>query len=141
MNVGETVLLTVVGVAIVIPCLLLLVVSGHRGGGTRPIGKVSDTPPRPTPPPPPPTRVVPPWEASRTMTPDVPPIDWSKVDTRGIRSAVQPPSPTGLIPGSPGQEVNSDGDTFIPPLRPAAPRSEDRHYARHEANPRLKDRG
>lgn len=74
-----------------------------------------------------PTRVVRPGEHGG-YTPNGPPVDWSKVDTRGIRSAVVPPQPTGIIPGRPGQEVNSGGDTFIPPLRPAP-------------NPRLKDRG
>jgi hypothetical protein len=32
----------------------------------------------------------------------------------------------GVIPGRPGQEINSGGDTFIPPLRPDRPRKEDR---------------
>lgn len=82
----ETVLMVGIGLLVAIPCLLLLVVGGHRGGGAQPIGRVSDTPPRPMPPP-------------RRMT--------------------------GLIPGRPGQEVNSGGDTIIPPLRPDPPRPED----------------
>lgn len=66
--------------------------------------------------------------AGHGHSPNVPPIDWSKVDTRGIGSGVWHPSPSGIIPGRPGQEINSGGDTLIPPLRP-------------EPNPRLKDRG
>lgn len=98
---AETVLMVGIGLLVALPCLLLLVVCGHRGGGVQPIGSVSATPPRPTPP------------APRT---------------------------TGIIPGRPGEEVNSGGDTFIPPLRPTNPRPED-NYPRPAANPRLKDRG
>jgi hypothetical protein len=35
-------------------------------------------------------------------------------------------APHGLIPGRPGQEVNSGGDTILPPLRPDPPRPVDR---------------
>lgn len=31
-------------------------------------------------------------------------------------------TPHGLIPGRPGQEVNSGGDAIFPPLRPDPPR-------------------
>jgi hypothetical protein len=64
----------------------------------------------------PPTRVVRPGEP-RGYTPNVPPVDWAKVDRRGMRS--------GLIPGRPGQQVNSGGDAIIPPLRPDPPRPVD----------------
>lgn len=33
-------------------------------------------------------------------------------------------TPHGLIPGRPGQEVNSGGDAIFPPLRPDPPRPE-----------------
>lgn len=84
---GETVLMIAIGFLVAVPCLLLVVVAGHRGGGAQPRGQVNPTPPRPTPPP---------------------------------RRA------TGIIPGRPGQEVNSGGDTILPPLRPDPPRPEDR---------------
>lgn len=87
----------------------------------------------------PPTRVVRPGEHGG-YTPNCPTVDWAKVQ-KPTGSAVRPPGPTGIIPGRPGQEVNSGGDTFIPPLRPDPPRTEDRHYQRPGPNPRLKDRG
>jgi hypothetical protein len=56
---------------------------------------------------------------------------------RDLRQAEEQPEPTGLIPGRPGQEINSSPGTLIPPLRPDNPRRVDQDADARARDPRL----
>lgn len=55
---------------------------------------------------------------------------------RDLRQTDESPAPTGLIPGRPGEEVDTGGGA-LPPLRPDNPRRVDQDADARARDPRL----